>query len=630
MSTPRRVADINPGEASSYPRFLTAVGNTLFFAATDGSLFTGTNGSSGIELWKTDGITTSRVADINPGFYSSNPVNLTAFGNTLLFTATDPSSGIELWKTDGINTSRVTDINFREGNSYTGNLTAVGNTLFFTATDVSYFSGTGIGIELWKTDGTITSPVADINPGWSYSSPSYLTAVGNTLFFTATDGSSGIELWKTDGITTSRVADIRPGADSSFPKYLTAVGNNLFFSADIGGETRQLWKTDGITTSAVPNVYNPRNLTAVGNTLFFSDSVGGTSVEPTGQEVWKTDGTTTSRVTDINPGRNGSYPSYLTAVGTTLFFYAFDGSSGLELWAVDVDPAEPSISLSVSPASVTEDGAANLVYTFSRTGATTGALSVNYTVAGSATLGTDYTGIAAAGTTKTVAFAAGSATAVVTVNPTADTTIEAKETVALTLAAGTGYTVGTATAVSGTIRNDDIKSAITAKLDRDQSSLLLTGTNRINGTGNALNNSIFGNTSNNRILGGLGKDILTGGGTTDSDTFVYNALNESLLGGYDVITDFNSRDRILTPFSVETATLTASVGSSRDFTAANISRLLTTSTFAANTAAAFAITGVSGTLIALNDNRAGFQPDSDTIIQLRSYTISSSNAVELI
>ncbi|MFM7752867.1 MAG: Calx-beta domain-containing protein [Cyanobium sp.] len=115
----------------------------------------------------------------------------------------------------------------------------------------------------------------------------------------------------------------------------------------------------------------------------------------------------------------------------------------------------PSITLAVSPASVTEDGTANLVYTFSRTGATTSALTVNYTVAGDATLGTDYTGIAATPATKSVTFAAGSATAVVTVDPTADTTIEADETIALTLAAGTGYTIGTTAAVTGTITNDD-------------------------------------------------------------------------------------------------------------------------------------------------------------------------------
>ncbi|MFM6828292.1 MAG: beta strand repeat-containing protein, partial [Dolichospermum sp.] len=116
----------------------------------------------------------------------------------------------------------------------------------------------------------------------------------------------------------------------------------------------------------------------------------------------------------------------------------------------------PSITLAVSPASVTEDGTGNLVYTFSRTGATTSALTVNYSIAGTADA-TDYTG-ATPGTGKTITFAAGSATATLTIDPTADTTIEANETVALTLATGTGYTIGTTTAVTGTITDDDLPS----------------------------------------------------------------------------------------------------------------------------------------------------------------------------
>ncbi len=116
-------------------------------------------------------------------------------------------------------------------------------------------------------------------------------------------------------------------------------------------------------------------------------------------------------------------------------------------------PVTPSITLAVSPSSVFEDGTQNLIYTFTRTGVTTNALTVNYTLGGTATLNTDYT---RTGTTNTVTFAAGSSTATVIVDPTADTTIESNETVALTLTAGTGYTVGTTTAVTGTITNDDL------------------------------------------------------------------------------------------------------------------------------------------------------------------------------
>jgi hypothetical protein len=122
-----------------------------------------------------------------------------------------------------------------------------------------------------------------------------------------------------------------------------------------------------------------------------------------------------------------------------------------------VPPAPlPVVSLAVSPATVAEDGAANLTYTFTRTGSTAAALVVGYGIAGTAAQGTDYT--IAGGATGTVTFAAGAATAAVTVDPTADTSVESDETVALTLAAGTGYTIGTAGAAVGTITNDDAPS----------------------------------------------------------------------------------------------------------------------------------------------------------------------------
>jgi Ca2+-binding RTX toxin-like protein len=116
----------------------------------------------------------------------------------------------------------------------------------------------------------------------------------------------------------------------------------------------------------------------------------------------------------------------------------------------------PTVTLAVSPNSVTEDGPTNLGYIFTRAGSTINALTVNYGIAGTANA-TDYTG-ATPGTGKTITFAANSATATLTIDPTADTLFENNETVALTLATGTGYTVGTTTAVTGTITNDDLPS----------------------------------------------------------------------------------------------------------------------------------------------------------------------------
>ncbi|MDD1472111.1 hypothetical protein MEO41_12245 [Dolichospermum sp. ST_sed4] len=122
---------------------------------------------------------------------------------------------------------------------------------------------------------------------------------------------------------------------------------------------------------------------------------------------------------------------------------------------------DTSVTLAVSPSNVTEDGTTNLVYTFTRTGVTTNALTVNYNVSGTATFNNDYTQIGAASHTATkgtITFAAGATTATLAIDPTADTTVENNETVALTLATGTGYTIGTTTAVTGTITNDDLPS----------------------------------------------------------------------------------------------------------------------------------------------------------------------------
>ncbi|NCS18482.1 MAG: hyalin, partial [Microcystis aeruginosa G13-12] len=145
--------------------------------------------------WKSDGTAagTVLVKDIRPGSSNSYPRNLTAVGNTLFFNANDGVNGEELWKSDGTATGTVLlkDILPGVSRSFPVSLTAVGSTLFFGANH-------GVnGRELWKSDGTAagTVLVKDIRPGSLGSYPDYLTAVGNTLYFTADDGVNGAELW---------------------------------------------------------------------------------------------------------------------------------------------------------------------------------------------------------------------------------------------------------------------------------------------------------------------------------------------------------------------------------------------------------------------------------------------------
>jgi len=106
---------------------------------------------------------------------------------------------------------------------------------------------------------------------------------------------------------------------------------------------------------------------------------------------------------------------------------------------------DTDVSVAVSPAMVAENSGTGMVYTFTRTGVTSGALTVNFSIGGTATFTTDYTQSAATSFTPpagTVTFGAGSSTATVTVTPVMDSTVEPDETVILTVTAGAGYNIG--------------------------------------------------------------------------------------------------------------------------------------------------------------------------------------------
>ena len=102
--------------------------------------------------------------------------------------------------------------------------------MFFTNSDYSFLTGTGE--ELWKSNGTPdgTVLVKDIKTGnYNSSYPSNLTAVGNTLFFSASDGITGENVWKSDGsaISTTLVKNIIAGPGNSAPSNLTEIGSTL-------------------------------------------------------------------------------------------------------------------------------------------------------------------------------------------------------------------------------------------------------------------------------------------------------------------------------------------------------------------------------------------------------------------
>jgi ELWxxDGT repeat protein len=133
------VKDINPGGGDSIPFGQIAqfrpVGHRLYFNASEGT--------NGLELWRSDGTAagTVRVHDIRPGSNASNPTFLTRAGSLLFFGADDGTTGLEPWALnvnedrsvdfDGDRKTDLTVFNPPSGlwyirSSATGSVTAVG------------------------------------------------------------------------------------------------------------------------------------------------------------------------------------------------------------------------------------------------------------------------------------------------------------------------------------------------------------------------------------------------------------------------------------------------------------------------------------------------------------------------
>lgn len=336
------------------------INGVLYFAAD--------NYTQGAELWKSDGTEegTTLVKNIYPGSYSSNPKNFTYTSNGIIFRANDGYHEDELWITNGASggTGILKNIQvFFENDRYIETSVVNEQLIFVLKLNNSKFG-------LFKSDGTEGGTVLLNNTVNNFSYKQYqLTPVSNKLFFTADNGINGVELWKTDGTIsgTVLVKDIYPASTSNNvlpwfrrPSNLINFNNTLFFSAtdpNFGEIDQELWESDGtelgtvlvkdISPGAAYSGYggylfagsSPKNFAIANNTLFFA-----AYTPESGIELWKSDGTAqgTLLVKDIAPGVVGwnfprsSEPNYLTNANGTLFFNANDGTTnGQELWKSD-------------------------------------------------------------------------------------------------------------------------------------------------------------------------------------------------------------------------------------------------------------------------------------------------------
>ncbi|MBE9227779.1 SBBP repeat-containing protein [Phormidium sp. LEGE 05292] len=198
-----------------------------------------------------------------------------------------------------------------------------------------------------------------------------------------------------------------------------------------------------------------------------------------------------------------------------------------------------------------------------------GGLTINYGVAGTATLTTDYTltqgSNIAAVTANSFTIAAGQKTAILNVAPVADAVFDPNETVQLTLNSGNGYNVGANKNASVAIADleDCFCDYVTAPdlnnlpgvlidlypaddfQDDDDNGNFLVGSTR--------NDQIFGFAGNDFLLGEGGSDNLLGGkgsdqvyGSTDDDWIAGGKGNDFLNGneGQDYVHGNEGNDTV--------------------------------------------------------------------------------------
>jgi ELWxxDGT repeat protein len=352
----RILGDLNPGPAGSNPRILGVVGPRTLFVAYDVD--------HGAELWtwNVDTLQATLVLDINPGTsFSINPsLSPTSVqgadsiaspkGGAILFTADDGVHGPELWLSDGTDdgTYLLKDISDGPAGSFPLGFTAVNGAVYFSATGPE-------GHELWRTDGTAagTTLVKDIYPGIPGSSPQELTAVGSLLFFLAYDPTFGEQLFRSDGTAAGTFRLQSPsgnqiGFGNSPPGYgrhgLSAVNGKLVLLAD-GPSGVLLWTSDGTSAGTLfGTVVNGAPIrmadgyAVLGGSFYFRQGTQG-------QEVWRSNGTApgTARVHD-GPWVTSSFyldgartyePGTFAAFGGQLYFAAYDGTAGEQLWKSD-------------------------------------------------------------------------------------------------------------------------------------------------------------------------------------------------------------------------------------------------------------------------------------------------------
>lgn len=266
-------------------------------------------------------------------------------GSDIYFVGGAANTGDELQKLDvNEQTSLVADIRVGAEFSVIRDIVALDDRLIFAANDGIF------GNELWvsRGSGQSTQRLTDLMPGIASTTISGLTRVGNQVFFIATTASTGTELFVTDGSVagTHIVVDLFPGSGSSFNDAANAVllksmDNRLIFKPT--ASSCKFFETDG-TAIGTRCLYNENQHSFGPITQFLITQSGAVVFAAT--QAGSSDGEEIRAIFDhqvlnlsgsnIAPGSLSSAPNQMLSAGNTVYFQANDGSTGRELYKLNL------------------------------------------------------------------------------------------------------------------------------------------------------------------------------------------------------------------------------------------------------------------------------------------------------
>jgi len=235
----------------------------------------------------------------------------------------------------------------------------------------------------------------------------------------------------TPGQATVTIAD----NDAASETTVTVAATDAAASEDGGAGTFTLTRTGSTTSALVVGYAIGGSATAGGD----YGALGGSVTIPAGSTA------ATVTVTPLDDSLAESAETVVLTVTAGSGYSVGAPSSG----TVTISDDEAAVTIAATDAEAAESGGSG-TFTVARTGSTAAALTVFYTVAGTATNGADFTALGGS-----VVIAAGDSTATIVVGPIEDSSVEGAETVVVTLSTNAAYTVGDADEATVTIADND-------------------------------------------------------------------------------------------------------------------------------------------------------------------------------